>query len=172
VELSAQYLGEIVTAVASNGVQAAPHLAGAPRRVLIDFASPNMCKALHVGHLRSAVLGDSLARLLSFHGHSVARISHVGDWGTPVAMVLALCERDQPPEALDAALPLPAPALLDRWYVAAKRAFDAEPGFRAATYDALQRLQGRDPAVHALWARLCEASRIGFNEVCGGRSWS
>ena len=61
----------------------------AQTRVLVDFASPNMCKALHVGHLRSAIIGDSLCRVLEFLGHRVDRVSHVGDWGTPMGMVLA-----------------------------------------------------------------------------------
>ena len=58
------------------------------QRILVDFASPNMCKALHVGHLRSAIIGDSICRVLEFLGHDVDRVSHVGDWGTPMAMVL------------------------------------------------------------------------------------
>lgn len=56
--------------------------------VLIDYSSPNMCKELHVGHLRSTILGDSLARFLEFLGHSVERVSHVGDFGTPISMVI------------------------------------------------------------------------------------
>jgi arginyl-tRNA synthetase len=60
-----------------------------PLNVLIDFASPNMCKELHVGHLRSTILGNCLSNLLEFVGHKVERISHVGDFGTPLGMVIA-----------------------------------------------------------------------------------
>lgn len=62
------------------------------RRILIDFSSPNVAKEMHVGHLRSTIIGDSIARLLEFLGHDVLRINHIGDWGTQFGMLIAHLE--------------------------------------------------------------------------------
>jgi arginyl-tRNA synthetase len=158
---------EQVVVYAEQGISASPcrHV-----KALVDFASPNMCKALHVGHLRSIVLGDALSRILEDAGYEVARISHAGDWGTPVAMVLALMFRLRPSSVFTAdgtsdASALPDPQQLDSWYVSAKRLFDSDGVFRGETYDALRRLHAGDAAVRAVWCRLCEASRRGFEQA-------
>jgi arginyl-tRNA synthetase len=62
---------------------------GVRRRVAVDYSSPNIAKEMHVGHLRSTIIGDTLARLLEFCGHEVLRINHVGDWGTQFGMLIA-----------------------------------------------------------------------------------
>src|SRR6267143_3315618 len=62
--------------------------ANSPRRIVIDFGSPNVAKPMHVGHIRSTVLGDALARIASFLGHDVIRDNHIGDWGTQFGMVI------------------------------------------------------------------------------------
>ena len=76
-------------AVQRNGSMLDAERVRAPRRVLVDHASPNMAKELHIGHLRSAIIGAAIANTLEFLGHSVERVSHVGDFGTPVAIVVA-----------------------------------------------------------------------------------
>ena len=60
----------------------------APQRVVVDLSSPNVAKQMHVGHLRSTVIGDAVARVLAFAGHDVVRVNHVGDWGTQFGMLL------------------------------------------------------------------------------------
>jgi arginyl-tRNA synthetase len=60
-----------------------------PQRVAIDFSSPNIAKEMHVGHLRSTIIGDAIARILEFQGHDVLRINHIGDWGTQFGMLIA-----------------------------------------------------------------------------------
>ncbi|NES83875.1 MAG: arginine--tRNA ligase, partial [Moorea sp. SIO2B7] len=70
-----------------------------PQRVVIDFSSPNIAKEMHVGHLRSTIIGDSIARILEFCGHDVVRLNHVGDWGTQFGMLIGYL-REVYPEAL------------------------------------------------------------------------
>ena len=77
-------------------------LAKNPQRVVIDFSSPNIAKEMHVGHLRSTIIGDSLARVLEFQGHDVLRLNHVGDWGTQFGMLITYL-REAFPEALKTA---------------------------------------------------------------------
>eukprot|EP00939_MAST-03C_sp_MAST-3C-sp1_P004701 g4701.t1 len=97
-----------------------------PEKVLLDFASPNMSKELHVGHLRSSVIGDTLSRLLASQGYSVSRVSHVGDWGPPMAMVIEELREMEHPSLFDTSpattsLHLPEAWELSAAYVRAKQ---------------------------------------------------
>ncbi|MHC5833472.1 MAG: arginine--tRNA ligase domain-containing protein, partial [Nostoc sp.] len=86
-----------------NAIQADPRLGvpatKTPKREIVDFSSPNIAKEMHVGHLRSTIIGDSIARILEFQGHDVLRLNHVGDWGTQFGMLIAYL-REVYPEAL------------------------------------------------------------------------
>jgi arginyl-tRNA synthetase len=77
-------------------------LAKTPQREVVDFSSPNIAKEMHVGHLRSTIIGDCIARILEFKGHDVLRLNHVGDWGTQFGMLIAYL-REVHPEALTTA---------------------------------------------------------------------
>lgn len=145
-----------------------------PRRVLVDFASPNMSKELHVGHLRSSIIGDTLCRVLSSRGHDVSRVSHVGDWGPPMAMVIEEL-RDASHVALlqstrniiaDSTV-LPSASYLGDAYVRAKSKMESnESGFQDRVSETLQELQSSEEmdrervgsARHAWWL-ICESSR-------------
>ena len=70
--------------------------ASEPQRVVVDFSAPNLAKEMHVGHLRSTIIGDAIARLLEFQGHDVLRLNHVGDWGTQFGMLLQYVREAQP----------------------------------------------------------------------------
>lgn len=155
-------IGECMQDIAASGFERETQQH--PKKVLVDFASPNMCKELHAGHLRSTVLGDALARMFSYCGHEVSRVSHVGDWGTPVGIVLALCRFERLEFDADH---LPSPAFLSELYVHGKQRFDMDAGFRAAAYDCVSKLQrgGGDAQLRVLWEALCEASRRGFQET-------
>jgi arginyl-tRNA synthetase len=72
-----------------------------PRQVIVDFSSPNIAKEMHVGHLRSTIIGDSIARVQEFMGHDVLRLNHVGDWGTQFGMLITHL-KEACPEALEA----------------------------------------------------------------------
>jgi arginyl-tRNA synthetase len=152
--LRPEFLAEQVTAHASD-----PHLGAerpaAPQRVVVDYSSPNVAKQMHVGHLRSTVIGDALVRVLEFAGHEVLRRNHVGDWGTPFGMLLEhLSEVGCPPD--------PDLAVLDAAYRAARSRFDGEPGFADRARRRVVLLQDGDPATRELWQRVVAVSAAAF----------
>ena len=120
-------------------------------------------KEMHVGHLRSTLIGDALANVHEVLGHSVLRLNHVGDWGLQFGMLLAHVE-DMGGGTVDGALQaVDRCSELGDLYRDAKRSFD-HPGeggdaFRARSRRAVLRLQSREPGAEAVWARLCEHSR-------------
>jgi arginyl-tRNA synthetase len=124
-------------------------LASPPRRVVLDYSAPNIAKELHVGHLRSTIIGDAIARLLRFAGHEVIAQNHLGDWGTPLGMLLEHM-RD---EGGEAAIGDP-----NAFYQAARRKFDADPAFAERARLRVVALQGGDPESMALWRRFVDAS--------------
>src|SRR3569832_1975459 len=85
-----------------------------PQRVIVEFSSPNIAKELHVGHLRSTIIGDCLARLFEFLGHDVLRLNHIGDWGTQFGMLIAYM-RQEVPAVLEGKEPTELPTLMG-WY--------------------------------------------------------
>ena len=115
----------------------------APQTVVVDYSSPNLAKEMHVGHLRSTIIGDALARILDFLGHNVIRQNHVGDWGTQFGMLTAYV---QTTGAAAGEL-----ADLEEFYRAAKTKFDADPDFAQTARDFVVKLQGGDAEVRALW---------------------
>jgi arginyl-tRNA synthetase len=122
-------------------------LVAAPRRIVIDFGSPNVAKPMHVGHIRSIVLGDSLARVATFLGHEVIRDNHIGDWGTQFGMVIYgwkhLLDR--------AALARDAIAELVRIYKTANELTKTDPAVRDACRNELVRLQAGDAENLRIW---------------------
>nr|WP_038334775.1 arginine--tRNA ligase [Kingella kingae] len=123
-----------------------------PQTVVIDYSSPNLAKEMHVGHLRSSIIGDSLARVLAFLGHNVIRQNHVGDWGTQFGMLVAyLVEQQQD----NAEFKL---ADLEQFYRNAKVRFDEDAAFADLAREYVVKLQGGDAAVLALWQQFVEIS--------------
>ena len=137
--------------------------AAAAQRVVVDYSSPNIAKEMHVGHLRSTIIGDTLARLLEFRGHDVLRLNHVGDWGTQFGMLIVHL-REAAPEALtgEAALDI---SDLVALYKEAKRRFDDDADFQTAARAEVVLLQGGDDASRAAWRALCEQSEAAFRQV-------
>eukprot|EP00940_MAST-03C_sp_MAST-3C-sp2_P002643 g2643.t1 len=154
-----------------------------PRKVLLDFASPNMSKELHVGHLRSSVIGDTLARVLSSQGDNVERVSHVGDWGPPMAMVIEEMRESAHPslnvaksqvlsDSSDGRKLLPKSRALGEAYVRAKTKLEKSEKARDRVAATLQELQQSNPGdedsignVRHAWWILCEASRRACADV-------
>ena len=121
----------------------------APETVVIDYAGPNLAKEMHVGHLRSCIIGDCLARLAHFLGHNVIRQDHVGDWGTQFGMLICFLRRTQPDALLGSStLRL---ADLEDFYRQAKQLFDADPDFAAESRQAVVDLQAHDPDTIKAW---------------------
>ncbi|PIE82326.1 MAG: arginine--tRNA ligase [Cardiobacteriales bacterium] len=128
------------------------HKADKAQTVVIDYSSPNLAKEMHVGHLRSSIIGDSIARVLGYLGHKVIRQNHVGDWGTQFGMLVAyLVEQQQQ----NASFKL---ADLEQFYRSAKVRFDEDPAFADTARDYVVKLQHGDKAILALWRQFVEMS--------------
>ena len=124
--------------------------AAEPERVVVDYSSPNLAKEMHVGHLRSTIIGDAVARILEALGHQVIRQNHVGDWGTQFGMLLAhLHQTGGDPGAL---------ADLEDFYRAAKSRFDTDAEFAEQSRAMVVSLQGGDAQARARWRQFIEVS--------------
>ena len=131
------------------------------KRVVIDYSSPNIAKDMHVGHLRSTIIGDSLARILEFCGHEVIRINHVGDWGTQFGMLIAHLQDIAP----DFETNPPSIEDLTVFYKAAKCKFDEDEAFRERAHQEVVNLQKGVPKNLAMWKTLCQVSEKMFSKV-------
>ena len=137
--------------------------AGAAAPVVVDFSSPNIAKEMHVGHLRSTIIGESLARVLELRGHPVLRLNHVGDWGTQFGMLITHLKQVAP-QALDMADAVDLGDLV-AFYRQAKARFDDDEAFQAASRDEVVRLQSGDPVSLRAWGLLCDQSRREFQLI-------
>lgn len=121
--------------------------------VVVDYSSPNVAKEMHVGHIRSTILGDAISRVLEFLGHKVIRQNHLGDWGTQFGMLIAFYQRH--PDKLEE-IQL---SDVENNYRQANELFKADESFQAAAKDAVVRLQSGEPAALKLWNKIIEASK-------------
>lgn len=134
-----------------------------PQRVVVDFSSPNIAKEMHVGHLRSTIIGDCIARILEFRGHDVIRLNHVGDWGTQFGMLIAYL-REAYPEALTTANALDLGDLV-AFYKKAKQRFDSDEAFKETAKQEVVKLQAGAEDTRRAWQLLCEQSRREFQVI-------
>jgi arginyl-tRNA synthetase len=134
-----------------------------PKRTIVDFSSPNIAKEMHVGHLRSTIIGDSIARILEFLGHDVLRLNHLGDWGTQFGMLITHLKQAYP-EALNTANAL-ALGDLTSFYKQAKQRFDEDEAFRETSRLEVVELQSGNPETLKAWNLLCQQSFIAFQEL-------
>ncbi len=137
--------------------------AKASKRVVVDFSSPNIAKEMHVGHLRSTIIGDCIARILEFRDHDVLRLNHVGDWGTQFGMLIAYL-REAYPEALNTANALDLGDLVTL-YRKAKQRFDQDEAFRETARQEVVKLQAGAEDTRRAWELLCEQSRREFQVI-------
>ncbi|PIT32979.1 arginine--tRNA ligase [Snodgrassella alvi] len=124
-----------------------------PQTIVIDYSSPNLAKEMHVGHLRSSIIGDSLNRVLTFLGHKVIAQNHVGDWGTQFGMLVAYLIEQQQNGRADLEL-----ADLEQFYRNAKVRFDEDKNFADTARDYVVKLQSGDARVLALWQQFVQTS--------------
>ncbi len=149
--LRADFLAQhIQAALNGNGLGIQP--VAVPQTVVIDYSSPNLAKEMHVGHLRSSIIGDSIARVLRRLGHNVIAQNHVGDWGTQFGMLVAyMVEQQQDNAAFEL-------ADLEQFYRNAKIRFDESPEFADTARAYVVKLQGGDETVLALWKQFVQIS--------------
>ena len=150
---------ELVIASGSDklGVASAP----TTRRVVIDYSAPNVAKEMHVGHLRSTVIGDALVRMLMFVGNTVVRENHVGDWGTPFGMLIEhLIDSGEVNAAKELSI-----GDLDSFYRSARKKFDESEEFQKRARTRVVALQGGDAETLRLWKLLVAESTRYFQTI-------
>jgi len=131
------------------------------KRVVVDFSSPNIAKEMHVGHLRSTIIGESTCRILEFCGHEVHRLNHVGDWGTQFGMLIEYMKekypnfQDELPEVSD----------LQEFYKASKKRFDDDEAFKEKARLAVVDLQAGGEFARIAWQKICDVSRKAFQRI-------
>lgn len=153
-------LAGLVSALAADPRLGVPRTA-TPDTVVIDYSAPNVAKEMHVGHLRSTVIGDAAARLLEWLGHRVLRANHLGDWGTPFGMLIEhLVDLGGAEAAHELSM-----GDLDSFYKTARAKFDADEAFRERSRRRVVALQGGDEATLRLWRLLVEQSERYFLTV-------
>ncbi|KAI6211441.1 putative arginine--tRNA ligase, cytoplasmic [Aphelenchoides besseyi] len=135
------------------------------QRVCIDFSSPNIAKQMHVGHLRSTIIGESFSRLMEFVGYDVVRINHLGDWGTQFGMLIAHLQDEFPNFASET----PPIADLQAFYKESKKRFDEDEEFKARAYECVVQLQNHNPVITNAWKLICDVSRRGLLKEDEGR---
>ena len=132
-----------------------------PRKVVVDYSAPNVAKEMHVGHLRSTVIGDSIVRMLEFKGHDVIRENHIGDWGTPFGMLIEhLIDIGEDDFSLDKGI-----SDFDQFYKEARSKFDNDEFFANRSRSRVVLLQSEDDDTLRLWRVLVNVSTSYFNEV-------
>ncbi|WIM97905.1 arginine--tRNA ligase [Actinoplanes oblitus] len=150
-------LTEALRATAADARLGVPAVA-VPERIVVDYSGPNVAKEMHVGHLRSTIIGDALARTLDWLGHDVIRVNHLGDWGTPFGMLVEhLVDRGG---AADHSI-----RDLTAFYQDARVKFDSDEDFRTRARARVVALQSGDPLSRELWRQLVAQSEVYFLDV-------
>lgn len=130
------------------------------QNIVVDYSSPNLAKEMHVGHLRTTIIGDAVVKVLEFLGHNVIRQNHMGDWGTQFGMLLAHLSDKLQDEVAETAL-----SDLEDFYREAKVRFDEEEGFADRAREYVVKLQGGDAQCLALWEKFIDVSIAHSEEV-------
>lgn len=134
-----------------------------PQKIAIDFSAPNTAKEMHVGHLRSTIIGDALARILEFLGHDVLRLNHIGDWGTQFGMLIAYLKQYQPEVAQGKAeTDL---SHLMAWYKSSKKIFDENAEFKLASQQEVVALQSGEASAIKIWHMICDISQKAYHQI-------
>lgn len=159
IRLSDEYITDKMNAMMSDK---SGRLAIEPKkekqRIVVDFSSPNIAKEMHVGHLRSTIIGDSLSRLLEFLGHDVVRLNHVGDWGTQFGMLITYLKEEDKSSSSSV-------SDLVTFYKNAKKRFDDDDDFKNRSRDEVVKLQSGDEDSLASWKQICDISRKEFQKI-------
>eukprot|EP01025_Chloroclados_australasicus_P018212 TRINITY_DN1944_c0_g1_i1.p1 TRINITY_DN1944_c0_g1~~TRINITY_DN1944_c0_g1_i1.p1 ORF type:complete len:627 (-),score=96.29 TRINITY_DN1944_c0_g1_i1:791-2671(-) len=167
IKVSKPWLADKITKMIKSDKGAAGWAPAPPynaKKVLVDFSSPNVAKEMHVGHLRSTIIGDAICRALEFCGAEVLRINHIGDWGTQFGMLIQHMAETRE-GGLASVNPDDAVGDLMALYKEAKARFDAEEDFKTRAREAVTKLQSyQDDHVRA-WKSICEASRREFQKI-------
>ncbi|WP_331771341.1 arginine--tRNA ligase (plasmid) [Embleya sp. NBC_00888] len=153
-------LGRLLAGIAADERLGVPRT-DRPETIVVDYSGPNTAKEMHVGHLRSTIIGDAAVRVLEWQGHTVLRRNHLGDWGTPFGMLIEhLLDIGETEAAHELSV-----GDLTGFYQAARRAFDADEAFRVRSRERVVALQAGDPTTLRLWRVLVTESKKYFMAV-------
>ncbi len=158
VTLSPTFIGDTLKAALADARDGVP-TTDTKHRVIVDYSSPNIAKQMHVGHLRSTILGHAICELLSFVGHDVIRDNHIGDWGTQYGLLIAGLRKFGDPSAeidLDG---------LESLYKQASQLAETDASFADAARAELAKLQKGDPENRALWERFVAITRVELDKM-------
>ena len=139
------------------------HKTNSPEKIIVDFSSPNIAKEMHVGHLRSTIIGDSIAKIFELRGYTVLRINHIGDWGTQFGMLITQLN-DLYSNDLKEIDKIKISDLVE-FYKASKKRFDNETEFQQRSREEVVKLQNGDRKSIQAWKLLCNQSRKEFDEI-------
>lgn len=157
--LKEEFISDLVSKVVKVG--ALPPKVEVKKRVVVDMSSPNIAKEMHVGHLRSTIIGESIARLYEYLGHDVLKLNHLGDWGTQFGMLIAhLTEKF--PDYLTVSPPI---GDLQAFYKESKLRFDSDEEFKKRAYAAVVNLQSYNDDHIKAWNLICNESRKEFTKI-------
>ena len=162
--LSTVFLNDRIAAMAGDDERLGVASVQPPQTVVVDYSGPNVAKEMHVGHLRSTVIGDCIARVLAFQGHDVKRQNHLGDWGTQFGMLIEymfLFDYGKPELELSG----PDIADLNAYYQDAKKEFDKDSEFADRSRQRVVNLQAGDSITRQRWQDLIDASKRHFNPI-------
>ncbi|MBM3198000.1 MAG: arginine--tRNA ligase [Chlamydiae bacterium] len=162
ITLAAEFLAERVEALLQDpflGV-ARPKL---KQKVIVEFSSPNVAKELHVGHLRSTIIGDSLARIFEFMGEDVLRLNHIGDFGTQFGMLIQFLLEEHP-KVLSGEEKTDLTSLMG-WYKESKKKFDSNADFKKKAQEQVVFLQSGEESALSAWKMICQISREAFQQI-------
>lgn len=161
------FLSSLAISKSVDHLLKSPHLGAAvpskKERIIVDFSSPNVAKEMHVGHLRSTIIGDCLARMFEYLGYEVLRYNHIGDWGTAFGMLIAYMS-EVAPQILEGRETTDLTHLV-AWYKASKKRFDEDPEFKRASQQQVIALQSGNPKSKKGWEIICEISRKAYQEI-------
>ncbi|AQT67521.1 Arginine--tRNA ligase [Anaerohalosphaera lusitana] len=133
------------------------------KKVVVDFSAPNIAKQMHVGHLRSTIIGDCICRLMEFRGHEVVRQNHIGDWGTQFGMLIAYL-KDENPEVIDKPETVEI-ADLEQFYKNAKKRCDEDPAFEAKARSEVVKLHNHAEDTLTVWKHIVDESRKHYQPI-------
>ncbi|AKC60608.1 arginine--tRNA ligase [Blochmannia endosymbiont of Camponotus (Colobopsis) obliquus] len=126
-----------------------------PQTIIIDYSSPNMAKKMHIGHLRSTIIGDSTARTLSFLGHNIIRVNHIGDWGTQFGMIIAYIKQKKYNNNIYQEINIDK---LEEFYTKAKAKYDKDLCFAKTARNYVVKLQNGDKNIREIWKKIIDVT--------------
>ncbi|KAI0564034.1 Arginyl-tRNA synthetase [Gracilaria domingensis] len=165
--LNDDYVNDKLNEMLSNRSRLGVKKRDPPQRIVVDFSSPNIAKDMHVGHLRSTIIGDTLARILEFLGHTTIRLNHTGDWGTQFGQLITYMKAECP-QLLEEGHDSEAAATIGdlvEFYRQAKKCYDEDPAFKSAALAEVVQLQSGNPETLRAWKLICDLSRTEFQKI-------